>query len=193
MGVICLIKIKKLHPDLIADYMAFHERLEFGHAPEWQGCYCHFYHSTEAQSHWTAETVKRHKLEVARNIENRVMTGFLAYDNDLLVGWLNANDINTYVRIKDSLQPYIQGRRLALAICYLVDPMYRNQGVARALLDAAIAHYRSEGYDGMLALPSRSKDNKERHYHGSLHMYEEKGFEHVESQGDVMVMFHAFH
>ncbi len=187
-----MIEIKKLNPDLIADYMAFHERLEFSHAPEWRGCYCHFYHSTETPTEWTKEQIQRHKLEVERNIENRVMTGFLAYDNDLLIGWLNANDLKTYVRIKDSLEPYVKGKTCALAMCYLIDPNYRNQGIARQLLDAAMTYYRLKGYDGMLALPSSTKDNKERQYHGSLHMYQEKGFEVLESLGDVIVMFHAF-
>lgn len=184
-----MIEIKKLNPDRIQDYVAFHERLDFHHAPEWRGCYCHFYHSQDNIFPWTKEIIHQHKLDVIRNIEDRIMTGFLAYDQNQVIGWLNANDLDTYHRIKKELQPYVEGQKVALSICFIVDPLYRKQGVARRLLDHAIQYYQDLGYDGMLALPSTDQESKEKHYHGSLHMYVEKGYVEIDRKHDVAIMF----
>jgi len=186
-----MIEIKKLNPDLIQDYIAFHERLDFHHAPEWRGCYCHFYHTQENIFPWTNEIINQHKLDVIRNIEDRTMTGFLAYDGNQVIGWMNANDINIYHRIVKELQPYVEGLKVALSICFIVDPLYRKQGVARRLLDHAISFYQNLGYDGMIALPSTDQESKEKHYHGSLHMYLEKGYQEIDRKHDVAIMYRA--
>lgn len=186
-----MILIKKLTPDLIVDYIAFHERIDFHHAPEWRGCYCHFYHSQEPMTPWTDDIIKKHKLDVIRNIEDRIMTGFLAYDNNLVIGWVNANDLSTYHRINQELQTYVEGQKIALSICFIVDPMYRKKGVARLLLDHAIKHYQDLGYDGMLALPSTDPESLEKHYHGSLRMYLEKGYLEIDRKENVAIMYRS--
>jgi GNAT superfamily N-acetyltransferase len=190
--VIKVFLIKKLSPDLIGDYIAFHERLDFHHAPEWRGCYCHFYHSKENTTPWTEAVIQKHQLDVIRSIEDRIMTGFLAYDDDHVIGWVNANDLSTYHRIKHKFESWAKGRRIALSICFIVDPLYRKKGIARLLLDHAIDDYKNQGYDGMLALPSKNLETSERHYHGSLNMYKERGYTEIENQDDVAVMYLSF-
>jgi GNAT superfamily N-acetyltransferase len=192
IGVIEVILIKKLTPDLIVDYIAFHERLDFHHAPEWRGCYCHFYHTKENIFPWTKDVIEKHRLDVIRSIEDRVMTGFLAYDDTQVIGWLNANDLSTYHRINHEFTKLSKGKKIALSICFIVDPVYRNKGIARLLLDHAIKYYQSQGYDGMLALPSTKSVTSERHYHGSMNMYIERGYTEIESRDDVAVMYRQF-
>jgi GNAT superfamily N-acetyltransferase len=40
---------------------------------------------------------------------------------------------------------YVKDKKVALTICFVIDPQYRNQGVATALLETAIRHYRALG------------------------------------------------
>jgi GNAT superfamily N-acetyltransferase len=61
--------------------------------------------------------------------------------------------------------------------------------VARLLLKAAVEDFKSMGYDAVLTLPVDIKDDLQKRYRGTLHMYQEMGFEKIQEHGTLSVMW----
>src|SRR2546421_11842950 len=86
------IVVKPLVPALSADFLRFfdHERgSAFSDNPEWAKCYCHFYEVPTAIP-WESLSAEQNRVAMRSRIEVGEMEGFLAYDGEQVVGWLNA-------------------------------------------------------------------------------------------------------
>lgn len=131
-----------------------------------------------------------HKKEAIREIDKGNMKGFLAFDGDKCIGWLNANDWKQLKRLHEYVKDTIGTKKVGMPICFVIHPEYRNKGVATALLKESIADFRNQGYDAMLAIPIYSDDFSPKLYRGTISMYEKAGFRQMdefEDLGDVRV------
>lgn len=179
------IEIKKLNPDLISDYVDFFDNRAFSDHIEWSACYCVFFHWNEAyDKSLKAPGVDMH--EHNRNlavelIKKGVLKGYLAYENDLVIGWLNTNDKSMYETLNKVNRPDIweegdKGLKIKSITCFTVAPDYRRKGIASALLERALNDATSEGYDFAESYV-RAIENPERNYHGHETFYLKAGFE----------------
>lgn len=175
------------------EFTEFLERLDYGHAPHWSGCYCRFYHTTVDFETWKNRDPKINKNEAQAAILARQMHGFLAYDDDQCIGWLNANDAHAFIRLTDYYPAFIKDKKVACTICFVIDPQYRNQKVATSLLEAAIQHYRQLGYDGMIAAPIEADGDFALKYRGTAGMYEKSGYTLIEKIDRLSVYWLDFH
>ncbi len=171
-----MFEIKKLNPDLINDFMAYLDGMKFGHAPNWSTCYCHFYHNNLSLEEWLKRSGEENKNASIQAIHDGQMTGFLIYKDNVCIGWLNANEAKHYPRLQEVLKPYIGQKRVAVSICFIIHPDFRNQGIARKLLAYAIQYYKDLGFDSMIALPSITFHEKEQRYRGTTNMYLENDY-----------------
>lgn len=140
-----------------------------------------------SEKEWGARPGEHNRAEALDEIRGGSMKGYLAFDGGQCIGWCNANDIRAYSRLSDDIVPYVQGEKAGCTICYVIHPGYRNQGVARSLLKAAAESFRTDGYDAVLALPVGGQINARR-YRGTMHIYEELGFQEVVRIDDTTVM-----
>lgn len=139
---------------------------------------------------WQSRSGEENKNEALCEIDNGCMKGFLAFDGDKCIGWLNANDWKKLKRLHEYVGEIIKDKKVAIPICYVIHPDYRNRGVASALLKAAIDDFRKSGYDAVLALPVYSKNFDPKLYRGTISMYEKAGFKQLDkfdNLGDVKV------
>jgi GNAT superfamily N-acetyltransferase len=187
------LKVKSLWQCKPSDFTNFLERLDYGHAPHWAGCYCRFYHIDMEFEHWKNRLPLENKIEALDAMSKREMHGFMAFDSERCIGWLNANDVETYVRLKNVLPAFVKDKKVALTICFVIDPQYRNQKVATSLLETAIRHYRDLGYDGMLAAPIEADGDFALKYRGTPGMYEKFGYELIEKMDRLSVYWLDFH
>lgn len=172
------LQIKSLdnqHPEELPN---FFDSLDYSHAPHWSGCYCRFYHVDCSIEDWMKRDPKINREETIHSIKNGEMNGFLVYDEDKAVGWLNAQKLNTYKRLIPDLSEYVD-QNYIVTICFVIHPDYRNQGIATFLLAHAIEYYKQLGFDGMLALPPTEIHDIQKTYRGTLQMYLKKGYEKV--------------
>lgn len=123
----------------------FFQNLDFAHEPHFSTCYCRFYHLDCELDEWQ-------NLDPE---ENRI----------------GANKAESYPRLTPYVGPYVEGKKVAVSICFVIHPEYRNQGVATALLEAAVNYYQEQGYDAIMAMPIQD-DFSEKQYRGTVTMYE---------------------
>jgi GNAT superfamily N-acetyltransferase len=106
------------------------------------------------------------------------MHGYLAYLDDMPVGWCHADAMASLTRLKDDCdEPEYAGKRAGVIVCFLVDPEHRRRGVATRLLNRACADFMSEGYDLVEAYPRKQGKSDAENYLGPLEMYLNNGFE----------------
>lgn len=171
-----MFEIKKLNPDLIKDFTDYLEGMIYDYAPQWKTCYCHFYHNNLSYETWLNRSGKENKMASIQAIYDGQLTGFLIYKDHVCIGWLNANEAKHYPRLHETLKPYVGDKKIAVSICFIIHPKYREQGIARKLLTYAIEYYQNLGFDGMLALPSVSVPEKDLRYRGTPNMYLENDY-----------------
>ncbi len=181
--------IKPLTPQMANTFADYLGGLDFGHAPHWATCYCMFYHLACSHEEWQNRKGPENRAEAIAGISSGKMKGYLAFDGDKCIGWCNANDAASYVRLKNELEPVIKEKKVGSTICYVIHPDYRGQGLARQLLKVAIEDFRKEGYEAVLSLPVDASMDAQKHYRGTVNMYKQQGFREIQRHGDVCVMW----
>jgi GNAT superfamily N-acetyltransferase len=178
--------VKPLTPALADDYLGFfdHERgAAFTDNPEWAKCYCHYYEVPKSID-WSTFKGPDNRVAMRSRIEVGEMEGFLAYDDDRVVGWVNAQPRHKLPHCFGRLgidAPAIEcaPHEAAVVVCFVVAPEHRRQGVARALLAGAVASLQQRGValiDGFPFKTEADACDATDHYHGPLSLFLEQGF-----------------
>jgi len=108
--------------------------------------------------------------------------GLIGYRGRVPVGWVSIGPREVYAKLKRSpVMKAVDGQPVWSVICFVVPAKYRGQGVARALLQGAIAYARKQGATLVEAYPvdkpARSKD--EYMWFGAKSMFDKAGFKEV--------------
>jgi GNAT superfamily N-acetyltransferase len=182
-------KVVQLKPELAQTFSQYLGSLDFQHAPHWSTCFCRYYYTDCSQEEWQNRTGKQNAIEAVKAIREGKMHGYLAFDGETVIGWCCADNAEKFIRLKTEMTPIIGGKKVGSVICYVIRPEYRGQGVARLLLKAAVDNFRQSGYDAVLTLPVDIRDDLQKRYRGTLHMYQEMGFEKIQEHGALSVMW----
>ena len=108
--------------------------------------------------------------------------GLIAYRGKIPVGWVSLASRKEFAKLKRSpvMKP-VDDKPVWSIICFVVPSEYRGQGVARALLQGAIAYASEHGATVIEAYPvekaDRSKDDTL--WFGAKSMYDHAGFKEV--------------
>ena len=180
--------IRPLGPDDAERYVQYLNHLDFHHAPDWSGCYCRYYHTTCTNEAWAKRSADENKAEALAAIQDGSMKGFLAFDGDQVIGWLNANQVEAYPRLRPFIEPYLNNEKAGCVVCFVIHPEYRKQGVASALLKAAVDQFKKDGYDFVVAAPFENKEEPEKAYRGSISMYLKTGFTVIDSRDNMAIV-----
>jgi RimJ/RimL family protein N-acetyltransferase len=185
------ITVKKLTPDLMDTYFNFFDHVAFTDNPRWASCYCYFYSNPWQEGEWDLRTAQDNRRDSRAWMEAGGLNGYLAFVDDKPVGWCHANDMKNLKALTDWAST--EGHppttdRTACIICYIVAPDYRGQGVATELLKAACTGLEQEGFDRVIAYPSKSGETVQDHYHGPLAMYHKQGFVQTGELGSMLVV-----
>jgi GNAT superfamily N-acetyltransferase len=165
-------------------------RTVFGTRGDPATCWCQFFKVDAAT--WKAADVPGFERALCEQIdESRASRGagpgLLAYDDDEPVGWVAMEPRPAYPRILRS--PLIErspdpadAQDVWFVSCFVVRVGHRRKGVATALLDAAVAHARSNGARVVEAIPIEAVPGGSSAdlYHGPLSVFEAAGFDIVD-------------
>lgn len=186
------LRIESLSPSNKHDLTRLLEGADFEHAPEWKTCYCRYYHTACSFADWIKRSAAVNKADTLEEIDRGTMKGFLAYDGDRVIGWVNANDLSRYPRLESIWADLPKKQKIGLTICYVVDPAYRGQGVAGKLLDQALVSFEQDAYDMMIALPFEDL-REERMYRGRVSMYLKRGYVRKKEQDGILLLVKELH
>ena len=152
-----------------------------GGDPKW--CWCAFFRVRNVDFQSATEASNRRVLE--RAVETTAAEGrapgLIAYRDDEPIGWVSLGPREDYERLQHSrvLAP-IDGRPVWSIVCFVVARGARKQGVANALLDAAVAYAREHGATLLEGYPVETDGGRvpaANAYKGTLTMFERAGFE----------------
>ena len=122
------------------------------------------------------------RLDLKALVDAGDFTGLIAYRGRTPVGWLSLGPREAYARLSRSpvMKP-VDDQPVWSVICFVVPAEFRNQGVARALLDGAIAFARRRKVKLLEAYPvdKRGRSNDDSIWFGAKSMFDNAGFEEV--------------
>jgi GNAT superfamily N-acetyltransferase len=159
----------------------------FGERGAASNCWCMWFRQTpeEMKASWGAGAKEEMRGIVAAGRE----PGLIAYREDgEPVGWVTVAPRQEFlVRLERSrtLRP-APGTGVWSVLCFVVKPGHRRQGVAAALLDAAVAYARAHGaraVEGHPIDPGEKRADTGSAYVGVTSMFEKAGFTEIDRRG----------
>jgi GNAT superfamily N-acetyltransferase len=171
--------IQPLTPERIPDLATLFEQ---GGDPKF--CWCAYFRIRGFDFSGGSKTRHRGVLEQAADdtaAEGRA-PGLVAYADGDVVGWVSVGPREDYERLMHSkvLAPVDEVPVWSI-VCFVVGRRSRGQGVARALLDAAVSYARDHGAAILEAypvdVPEGARISSANAFKGTLAMFERAGFE----------------
>ena len=195
--------IKPLCIQNTSHYYDFFEKSAFTDTP----CICYCTQWNMSREDWIAQVerpLQNHEIKSAeahqkcirqtaeRLIFQDKLHGYLAYMNDIPVGWCNAGGKESYQflgrHVTESGISKDVSERVKSIVCIEVSPKYRHKGIASALVDYVLSDAKTEGYTTVEVYPHRSDCLSPEHYQWLLKLYVEKGFVTVSQQDDCAIL-----
>jgi len=167
--------IQPLTPDRIPDLATLFDQ---GGDPKW--CWCAYFRVRGRD--WTNSTPAENRSLLTDTVQAQDHApGLVAYDDGEAVGWVSLGPRNDYERLAFSkVMAPIDDKPVWSIVCFVVGRRSRGQGVAGALLAAAVDYARDHGATTLEAYPVDVPEGKripsENVYHGTVSMFERAGF-----------------
>jgi GNAT superfamily N-acetyltransferase len=154
----------------------------FGQAGDPKWCWCSFFRLRSVEFGSATAESNRAVLENALDgtaAEGRA-PGLIAYRGDEPVGWVSLGPRDDYARLQHSrVLGALDERPVWSIVCFVVARSARKQGIAHALLDAAIHYAREHGATLLEGYPVETDAGRvpaANAYKGTLAMFERAGF-----------------
>ena len=166
------VEIRPLAPGRWDDLEAL---FESGSETRW--CWCTYFRRSAREFREASAAENRAALQSLA--PGQPAAGYLAYRDGTPIGWVSAGPIDGYARIGGSrFYPRLDRRPVWSVVCFYVAPAERRRGVARVLLEAAVAAARAAGAPAIEAYPIEAAGprNASALYRGPLPLYLAEGF-----------------
>ena len=165
------VSIRPISPDQHEAVMHFFDLVAYADNPNWSKCFC----MERLVTDYDARTKEQNRETRSELIKSAKANGLVAYRLGRVVGWCHAAPKSELLNIPEP-RPADAGA----IVCFVVAPDQRNQGIATALLDAAVAYLKRRGMKTVEAYPVIGEVSPSRwvfqNYLGPLAMYVKAGF-----------------
>jgi GNAT superfamily N-acetyltransferase len=158
----------------------------FGQGGDPKFCWCSWFRlrNVDFQSATGASNRKVLESAVKTTATDGRAPGLVAYRDGEPIGWVSVGPRDDYERLMHSkvLAP-IDDKPVWSIVCFVVSKSARKQGVARALLDAAMDYAREHGATLLEGYPVETDGKRlpaASAYKGTVGMFERAGFKVVE-------------
>lgn len=170
------LRIEPLTPERWPDLEAL-----FGRGGASYGCWCMYFR--RASSEMATARAVDNRAALQRLAAGDPAPGLLAYDGDEPVGWVGLGRRDTFPRLVRSryLRP-VDDLPVWSVVCFFIARSRRGHGIARALLDGAVAYARAQGapaIEGYARDVGDERLSSESAYPGTVPLFERAGFHEV--------------
>ena len=153
-----------------------------GGTPQTDGCWCQFWH-LRGNAYFAGHGAENRK-SLAAEIRGGGEPGLLAYVGGEPVGWCRVGARESFDRLEHSPRlARVDDQDVWSVVCFYVHPSAKRDGVARALLEAAIERAAAHGAPLLEGYPVREGHMNIDAYTGYLPMFLDAGFEAVREAG----------
>ena len=149
-----------------------------------RGCWCMAYRRSGSGESPPAGTprAKANRAGLKALVDAGDPPGLIGYRGTLPMGWISLGPREHFARLRRSpVMKAVDDQPVWSIVCFVVPSEHRGQGVARALLDGAIAYARENGATLLEAYPvdkpGRARDDYM--WFGAKSMYDAAGFTEV--------------
>jgi len=149
-----------------------------------RGCWCMFYRRSGEGAPLTngVTRAQRNRAELKALADSGTPPGLIGYRGKTPVGWVSLGPREDFAKLKRSpVMKAVDAKPVWSIVCFVVPQAHRGQGVARALLDGAIAYAKKRGATLVEAYPvdrpGRRRDDSM--WFGAKSMYDAAGFDEV--------------
>jgi ribosomal protein S18 acetylase RimI-like enzyme len=149
-----------------------------------RGCWCMYYRRSGSRGPLPEGVThaQLNRAELKALAGSAEPPGLIGYHGSTPVGWVSLGPREAYAKLRRSpVMKAVDGEPVWSIICFVVPSRYRGQGIARALLDGAIAYAKKRGVTLLEAYPvdrhDRARDDSM--WFGAKSMYDDAGFEEV--------------
>lgn len=149
-------------------------------------CFCQYFQYPGDNRDWQMRCGADREANARALVEQLTageLRAFVAIGEEKVIGWLRLEKPERLTkRYQGRLYrglPCFEGQRgrVMSVVCFLVDPAFRGQGVARKLLEAALAWGQVEGLSSLEAFPRGATDvTEEEQWTGPMGLYEGLAF-----------------
>ena len=177
------IVVRRVTPARWDDVVDLFERIgPRGGSPVTSGCWCQFWLLRGKEYDLEQGGANRARLEA--QIDSGSAHALLAYDGTIPVGWCRLGPRGGFDRLEHSprLAP-VDDEDVWSVVCFYVYPSAKRQGVASALLEAAVAYAAEEGAPYLEAYPVRAGHMNLDAYTGYLPMFLAAGVDELRDAG----------
>lgn len=184
------IRIRKLTSALLEDYINFFENVAH------EDCYCTCYCS-ENQAGIDFQSRDFRRKSAIQYIKDGKIEGYLAYYNNQVVGWCNANNktdcllcegwmrMLSDVNKSDTMD---EEKRIKSIFCFIIAPNMRRKGIATKLLDFVCRDATKDGFDIVEAYPNKQFQDIYLDHMGPIELYKKNNFVPYQTLEDKIVM-----
>lgn len=173
--------IRRLTPELAEDYVHFFDTTRHSTGKEEHRCYCVWWSSADIEEESYGTVEDRRNVAVKYINENKIQ-GYLAYCDNKVVGWCNANTkSDCYVsfcwkRFMGAAHKDAPNVKVKSVFCFSIAPEMRGKGIAGMLLERVCEDAKKEGFDFVEAYPNKEFIDTELDFMGPVKLYEKCGF-----------------
>lgn len=188
------IEIRKLTPDRAEDYVRFFDVTPHNDLTDENICYCVTWRGDASYvgngDHWYPTKEERRQRALGF-VKDGHIQGYLAYQGDRIVGWLNANadckSAVAYLRGYWPIEEYTANERVKSIFCFAIAPDLQRTGIATRLVERVCKDAAADGFDFVEAYANRQYTDALNEMRGPLGMYEKCGF-HIVAERDGRVV-----
>jgi ribosomal protein S18 acetylase RimI-like enzyme len=149
-----------------------------------RGCWCMYYRRSGSRGALPPGTTRAqaNRAELKALVDAGNPPGLIGYRGKIPVGWVSLGPREEYAKLRRSpVMKAVDHEPVWSIICFVVPPEHRGQGVARALLNGAVAYAGKQRATLLEAYPvdKPGRSNDDSMWFGAKSMYDRAGFREV--------------
>ncbi len=177
------IEIRKLTPDLAKDYVYFFDTTPHADNIDDHKCYCVWWCNDDSEGKDFSTPGKRRDYAI-EYVKGNNIQGYLAYCDDAVVGWCNANTksdcLKCYCwrRFMGSIptEESTPGLKVKSIFCFAIAPEMKRKGIAQRFLERVCQDAVQDGFDFVEAYPNKEFIDDAEDFMGPAELYIKSGF-----------------